>query len=518
MSKRKHQIEAAFQQTYRLHAAGRLTEAEQGYRQILAAAPLHADTLQMLGVLALQTGHPAPALSYIERAIGQKPSVAIYHVNRANALLALQRPAEAEAACQEALRLKRNSAEAQQTLGHALSDLGRPEAAAAAYREALRLNPALPDLHNSLGLALHEASRLDEAAEALQIAASRAPHDTATTSNLAGVLKDAGRLAEAEALYRDLLRHDPANALAHYNLSVMLLVAGRFAEAWPEWEWRFRADPLLSHRFAAPLWTGEKLAGRTLLVHAEQGIGDMVQFCRYVPLLPRDGRVVLEVHRPLVGLLHQLAGVAEVVGIGDPLPAHDLRCPMMSLPLVLGLTATADIPAEVPYLRADPTRVADWRRRVADLPGQRVGVVWAGNPERMRMDRRRSLPVAALAPLTAVPGISLVSLQKGPAAAQLADSPLAGAMADWTGELTDFVDTAALIEALDLVIGVDTAVLHVAGALARPVWLLNRFDTCWRWELGCDDSRWYPTLRQFRQATPGDWQDVVARVCAALAV
>ncbi len=514
MSKRKHQVDAAFQQVQRLHAAGRLPDAEQGYRQILAAAPLHADTLHMLGVLALQTGHAAAALTYIESAIAQAPSAALYHVNRASALLALQRPSEAEAACREALRLKRNSAEALQTLGHALSDLGHPDQAAAAYREALRLNPRLPDLHSNLGLVLHESSRLDAAAEALRIAVRQAPDDTAAISNLAGVLKDSGRLDEAESLYRDLLRRNPADPVAHYNLGVMLLVAGRFEEAWPEWEWRFRADPALAHRFTQPMWNGEALAGRTLLVHAEQGIGDMVQFCRYVPLLPRDGRVVLEVHPPLVPLLRQLDGVAEVVAIGDPLPAHDLRCPMMSLPHALRLTRAADIPASVPYLRPDATRVAAWRARVAALPGRRIGVVWAGNPERMRMDRRRSLPVTALAPLAAVPGVSLVSLQKGPAAAQLTP----GLMADWTAELADFVDTAALIEALDLVIAVDTAVLHVAGALAKPVWLLNRFDTCWRWELGSDASRWYPTLRQFRQTEPGAWDDVVARVCAALAV
>jgi tetratricopeptide (TPR) repeat protein len=513
MSKRKHQIDAAFQQSQRLHASGRLAEAEHGYRQILAAAPLHADTLHLLGVLALQTGHPAPALRYIDQAIAQKPSAAMYHVNRANALLALQRSEAAEAACREALRLKRNTPEAYQTLGHALSDLGRPDAAAAVYREALRLNPSLPDLHNNLGLALQEASRLDDAVEALTRAVQAAPHDPGAVGNLAGVLKDNGRLQEAEALYRDLLRRDPADALAHYNISVMLLLAGRFAEAWPEWEWRFRADPVLARRFTQPVWAGGPLHGRTLLVHAEQGMGDMVQFCRYVPLLPRDGRIVLEVHRPLVGLLRQLEGVADVIGIGDPLPAHDLRCPMMSLPLALGLTEASDIPSAVPYLHADPERVAGWHRRLAVLSGKRVGVVWAGNAERLKMDRRRSVALDVLSPLAQVTGISLVSLQKGPAAAQRMD----GAMTDWTDELRDFQDTAALVAALDLVIGVDTAVVHVAGALGKPVWLLNRFDTCWRWERGCDDSRWYPTLRQFRQTTPGRWDDVVDRVRSALA-
>jgi hypothetical protein len=289
---------------------------------------------------------------------------------------------------------------------------------------------------------------------------------------------------------------------------VLLLVAGRHEEAWPEWEWRFRADLGLARRFERPLWTGEPLEGRTLLVHAEQGIGDMVQFCRYIAHLPRDGKVILEVHPPLVQLFRQFDRLASVVGVGDPLPAHDVRCPMMSLPLRTG----AGVPASVPYVKADPVRVAAWRDRLSALAGRKVGVAWAGNPERMRMDRRRSLGWETIAPLAEVPGVSLVSLQKGPAAAQLPP----GRITDWTEELLDFVDTAALIEALDLVIAVDTAVLHVAGALGRPVWLLNRFDTCWRWERGCDDSRWYPTLRQFRQTQPGVWDDVVARVCAAL--
>ena len=514
MSKRKHQVDAAYRQVHQLHAAGRLAEAEAGYRQILAAFPRHADSLHMLGVLALQTGHSAAALAMVDQAIVQAPSVAIYHVNRASALLALQRPAEAEAACRHALRLKRNSAEAYQTLGHALSDQGQPRPAIEAYQEALRLNPALPDLHNNLGLALHEASRLQEAVEFLRTALRNAPHDVAAAGNLAGVLKDLGRLPDAEALYRELIRRNPADAVARYNLGVMLLVAGRHEEAWPEWEWRFRADPALARRFDGPFWAGEPLAGRTLVVHAEQGMGDMLQFSRYVPLLPRDGRVVLEAHPPLVSLLRQLSGVDEVIGTGAPLPPHDLRVPIMSLPLALGLTRPADIPADVPYLRADPAKAAYWRQRLEAEPGRglRVGVAWAGNAERMRMDRRRSVSWQAMAPLQDVPGVQLVSLQKGEAASQLPP----GAIPDWTDQLADFSDTAALIEALDLIIAVDTAVIHLAGVMGKPVWLLNRFDTCWRWELGQDGTRWYPTLRQFRQSEPGGWDDVITRVKQAL--
>jgi tetratricopeptide (TPR) repeat protein len=516
MSKRKHAIQEFFQRGVQLHGVGRLAEAEQVYRQILAAAPNHADSLHMLGVLALQSGQPQAAVACIDQAIAQKPSTAMYHVNRANALLALGRLAEAEAGCRTALRFKPNSAEAQQILGHALSDLGRPGDAVAAYNEALRLKPDLRDLHNDLALALREANRLEDAAEALRTAVRRAPGDPQIAGNLAGILKDLGRLDDAESVYRETLRQHPDDAVAQYNLGDLLLTAGRFAEGWDQWEWRFRAEPATLRPFAQPRWQGEKLAGRTLLVHAEQGMGDMIQFCRYLPMAAAGGRLVLEMHAPLVRLMSQLQGVAQVVALGDTPPPFDLQCPMLSLPHVFGMAGEQDIPPEMPYLRADPSLVERWRRRTADLTGLRVGLVWAGNPERMRMDQRRSIAVQRLAPLAGVPGVDLVSLQKGAAAGTLAGSALLDAMHDWTDELADFAETAALIETLDLVIGVDTAVVHLAGAMAKPVWLLNRFDACWRWLRERDDSPWYPTLRQFRQLTPGDWDSVIARVRDAL--
>ena len=513
MSKRSQALDTAFQRFARLHAAGRLAEAEQGYRQILAAAPTHADSLHMLGVLALQTGHPAAALAHIEQAIARSPRSALFHANRANALLALGRAPEAEGACREALRHQRTAAEAWATLGHALSDQARAAEAVDAYQEALRRNPRLPELHTGLGLALHDVARLEDAADVLAEAARRAPGDPVAENNLAGVLKDLGRLAEAEALYRAVLARDPGDALTHLNLGVLLLLAGRTAEAWPEWDWRFRAEPATDRHLPGADWRGEPLAGRTLLVHAEQGIGDMLHFARFVPLLPRDGRVVLEVHAPLVRLLKQLPGVAQVVPRGTPLPRFDLRCAMMSLPGRLPIAATADRAVTPPYLAPDPAAVAAWRERLAGLPGRRVGIVWAGNPERFRMDRRRSIPPALLAPLVAVPGISWVSLQK-PAPAVWPPGP---GLLDPSADLADFADTAALVAALDLVIGVDTAVVHLAGALGRPVWLLNRFDTDWRWGRDRADSPWYPTLRQFRQQRPGDWESVIAAIAAALA-
>ena len=227
------------------------------------------------------------------------------------------------------------------------------------------------------------------------------------------------------------------------------------------------------------------------------------------------GRVVVEVARPLVRLLSGLAGI-QVIEAGNPLPPFDLQCPIMSLPRAFA-TVLETIPATSPYLRADPVRAAHWRARVAALPGLRVGLVWAGNPRDRIMDRRRSIPLDVLAPLAGVEGVSFVSLQKDRPPGVREAAMLGGKLHDWTGELPDFAETACLIEALDLIIGVDTAVVHLAGALGRPVWLLNRADTDWRWRLGRDDSPWYPTLRQFRQTQASDWHDVVLAARDALA-
>jgi hypothetical protein len=230
-----------------------------------------------------------------------------------------------------------------------------------------------------------------------------------------------------------------------------------------------------------------------------------------MPMAARGGRVVLEMHAPLVRLLAQVSGAGDVLALGGTLPPFDLQCSMLSLPHVLGMASERDIPLEIPYLRADPVLAERWRGRTGELGGLRVGLVWAGNPERLRMDRRRSISLGHLRPLFDVPGVTFVSLQKGAAVAPGVP------MVDWTSELGDFADTAALVETLDLVIGVDTAVVHLAGAMAKPVWLLNRFDTDWRWLRDRDDSPWYPTLRQFRQPSPGDWAGVVGRVRDALA-
>ena len=256
------------------------------------------------------------------------------------------------------------------------------------------------------------------------------------------------------------------------------------------------------------LWRGEAIGDRTILLHAEHGLGDTLQFCRYVPLMVC--RIILEVQAPLVRLLSRLPGVMQIVARGDKLPPFDLHCPLLSLPHAFGTTLDT-IPAGMPYLSADPALAANWQERLLGLDGLRIGLVWAGG-RRFKDDRRRSIALKTLAPLGDVSGVSFVSLQKDEAAAQAADPPHGMMLHDFTTDLHDFEDTAALVVNLDLVISVDTAVAHLAGALGKPVWLLNRCDTDWRWLLNRDDSPWYPTLRQFRQSRPGDWNSAI---CAA---
>jgi hypothetical protein len=299
-------------------------------------------------------------------------------------------------------------------------------------------------------------------------------------------------------------------------LGIALLQAGQFTEGWAEYEWRWRLKRQLKHvrPFKQPRWAGEATGDRILLLHAEQGFGDTLQFCRYASLVAAGHRVVLEVQQALVPLLSGLPNVEQVVGHGDKLPSFDVHCPLLSVPGILG-TRRETIPNAVPYLSADVAAVERWQKRLAALPGRKVGLVWAGNPA-MSADRWRSIDLAQLGPLATVPGVSFVSLQKGADTGRLDPRQTGLVLHDWVQELGDFAATAALVQALDLVIGVDTSVIHLAGALGKPVWLLNRFNGCWRWLKGGEGSVWYPNLRQFRQAAPGAWDDPIGRLTTAL--
>ena len=399
-----------------------------------------------------------------------------------------------------------------------LSDAAALPEALACHDEIIALFPNEAVGYAGRAVMLSRTGRFADAVRAYRQALARAPGDPSLLASLGAALNWAGDPAGALTAFDRALARDPDSFVAQFNKAAMLLLHGQLRDGFPLYECRWAHEtlaPRLARLPASPRWLGETgLAGKRLLVYWEQGLGDTIQFCRYAALAAAEGaEVAIAVQRPLVTLMRSLPGV-RVLDAGEPAPSFDLHCPLLSLPIGFGTTMET-IPAAVPYLAADPARVAVWRDRLAGLPRPRIGLVWAGGAWRgdatlAAMDRSRSIPLAELAPLA---GPCFVSLQVG----RGADPPPPGMVVhDWTGSIGDFADTAALIENLDLTIGVDTAVVHLAGAMGKPVWLLNRFDTDWRWFLDRDDSPWYPSLRQFRQTVPGEWGPAIARVAEAL--
>lgn len=364
---------------------------------------------------------------------------------------------------------------------------------------------------------MRRQGRLADAAALFRRGTVFAPDLGALHNNLGAASLGLRQLDQAAACCRRAIDVNPADATAHYNLSSVLLSRGRLRQGFREHEWRWELPVMRAARQAlrAPQWKGEPGHGRILLVFAEQGLGDTLQFCRFAPMAAARGwRVVLGVQAALVRLLTGMAGLERVVPWPAGIGAFDRHCPMLSLPAVLG-TDLDTIPA-APYLRADPGMAIAWQRRLAADHGTapRIGVVWAAaprpHPDLQEVDRQRSLPPKLLAPLFRIPGLRFFSLQKG-----VPPAPPEFALIDHMDEVVDFADTAALVSALDLVITVDTSMVHLAGGMGKPVWMLDRFAPCWRWLDGRDDSPWYPRMRIFRQTAPGDWPAVLERLVAA---
>ncbi|HET6306862.1 MAG TPA: tetratricopeptide repeat protein, partial [Rhodopila sp.] len=503
-----------------LLAQARWGDAETCYRRSLELRPESPDASNNLGVAVKEQGRPEEAEAFFKAALTLRPDYADAHNNLAIVLKDGGRQDEAVACYRRVVELRPDCPAAYSNLGGALLGLGQTEEAVACYQRARDLDPHNAAAHNNLGVALGEQRWLDEAVAALHQAIALKPDFADAHGNLGIALHQQRRLVEAVACYRRTLALKPDYPEAHLNLGIALLALGDMPAGWEEYEWRWMAaDGIKARRtFAQPQWQGEKARARTLLVHAEQGFGDTLQFCRYASLAAAAGfRVILEVQAPLVRLLRGLQGVHQVVARGEALPAFDVHCPLLSMPLAMR-TTLAGIPGTVPYLRADDAQTASWAVRLAALSGDglRVGVVWAGSPrphlrQQAAMDRRRSLAADWLAPVFDVKGVQFFSLQKD-APATIEDFPLH----DFMPEMKDFADTAALVANLDLVISVDTAVAHLAAALGKPVWLLDRFDSCWRWLVGRRDSPWYPGLLLYRQPHPGDWEAVMSQVARDL--
>lgn len=535
------------------HQAGNLPQAASIYRQVLAAEPAHAQALHFLGVVELQTGQAATAVEHIERACQIDPYNAVYHGNLGSAYGTLGRFDKAVESFKTALRYDPNFADAHNNLGAALSKLGKHEEAVAAIRKSIKLRSNHAAAHINLGNVRQEQGKLEEAIQAYRQALRVQPDNADARYNLGLAVSKRGDYALAEENYRHALRINPRNHDALNNLGNALREQGRFADSlasyeqalalkpdlaqarknrgmawlrmgqwdrgWAEYEWRWRCEDSPPHGFQQPLWDGSSLAGRTILLHTEQGLGDAIQFIRYAPLVKqRGGTVILECQPALAPLFSPAAGIDQLVPRGEKLPPYDVYAPLLSLPHLLGAHDPAAV-GQSPYLAADPALVDEWRQELSSIPGRKIGINWQGNPQHAK-DAQRSLPLAHFLPLAEIPGVRLISLQKNVGSEQLQQLSSPEAVLD-LGPLLDnehgaFVDTAAVLASLDLLITSDTAVAHLAGALGARVWVVLPFSPDWRWLLDRADSPWYPTMRLFRQRKPGDWPEVFGRIAKEL--
>jgi Flp pilus assembly protein TadD len=464
------------------------------------------------GLDHIARGQKVEAARCFYQAVRDQPDYADAHYNLGLTFQEFGQLAEACGCYEQVVRLQPDHASAWNNLGVARKQLGQWQKAVAAHRQAIRLQPGQPDYQNNLANALRAGDQVDEAIEILQQTLQSNPNAAELWHTLGNTWREAGRLPESQAAFNRALQINPQLVESHWDLSFALLLQGNFLQGWEEYEWRWKRKDHAPRSFASPAWQGEDLRGKRLLVYAEQGAGDTIQFARYLPLLAEQGaHVILECPRPLVSLLQTLPGLEAVIARGDPLPLVDLNCALLSLPRLFRTTLDS-IPATVPYLR----RRSDGPSLpppVGSTTGRhlRVGIVWAGNPAHQN-DARRSLSLELLRSRLAHPAIAFYSLQPRPEKPtdnhqQTTDWPI-----DLSALITDYADTAALMSQLDLVISVDTSVAHLAGALGHPVWLLLPFAPDWRWLLQRNDSPWYPGMRLFRQPAIGDWNSVLKEV------
>lgn len=501
-----------------LRKLGRNDEALVAYDTAIAARPDYAEAWYDRGLVLRDLGRQPEAQESYSKAIGLRPDYAEAH-NAAG--LTMQDQGQMDAALVEhdkAVTLKPELADAWNNRGNALHSLGRHDEALASFDRALALGAHAAHSWNNRGGVLDSLGRSDEALASYDRALALDPNLAGAWSNRGVLLNNLGRRAAARTSFERAIAVDPNSADGNWNLSLLDLQQGDFARGWQrhEWRWKVPSLKLMERAFAAPAWTGrESLAGKTVLLHADQGFGDAIQFSRYAALVAaRGARVILEVRAPLVRLLADAPGVAQALAFRDPLPAFDFHCALASLPSAFG-TELATIPAPEGYLHADAAEVARWRTALGDTHRPRIGLAWSGNPQHAN-DARRSIALQEL--IAALPEeFEYVVLQKD---VRVADQPLIAArgITDLTAQIIDFRDTAALCAAMDLVISVDTSIAHLAGALGKEVWVLLPYNPDWRWMLDRKDSPWYTSARLYRQGAPDDWSDVLGAVRADLSL
>ena len=555
--------QALFQSGLSLHQQGQIESAKQMYEAALALTPDHFDALHLLGVIAAGKGEAQEAIAYISQALTCKTHYAPAWYNLALAQQQLKDYRAALSSYERAIALKKDYWQAYSNRGSVLKELNRLNEALASYDVAFILNPQDEGGYVSRGSILTDLQRFDEALQSCDRAIRLDGAVAEAYVNRANVLQSLMRREEAIKSLEKAIEYqsdyavafnnlgvawleclqlktaidffaraivlDPGYEPAYWNKSLAHLLMGDWATGWKLYEWRWRTKALKAglRLYDKPQWSGQvSLKEKCLLIYAEQGLGDTIQFCRYALLLAQQARqVILLVQPSLKNLLQWLPNIC-VLGLDEPAPAFDYYCPLMSLPDILK-TEPHSVPCFFPYLSAPPEALSVWSTRLGIKQKKRIGLVWSGGfrahlPEVWAVNQRRNLPFEALNVFEGVDA-QFYSLQKGEPAeseflARMADPRQRFRVENWSAELKDFTDTAGLIGHLDLVISVDTSTAHLAAAMGKTVWILNRYDTCWRWLLDRDDSVWYPNVRLFRQNTPGDWEEVVERVRQALKV
>ena len=513
----RDQLQPTIDRAVLLHQQGQIAAAEQIYRQVVTQDPGNPDALHLLGLIAQDRGQLALAVELMNRAIASEPNIPLYRVNLAKVFRGVNRLDEALASATRAAEMNPKFVEAHVERAACLKSMSRWPEAERVARQAVQMAPDRAETHSVLGNVYADQGKLDAAVIEYKSALRINPNFGEAVSNLGEALRKLGRYDEAENYFRQALRLTPNVGEPHFNLGITLLVRGKFEEGWREYEWRWKQIGVHPRQFDRPAWDGSPLDGRTILLYAEQGLGDTIQFIRYAPLVKEQrgaGRIIVQCDRPVMKLIRTVAGVDDVFTPDTQPGAFDVHCPIVSLPLLLGTTLET-IPAKVPYVSVDSAEAMQWRERLnLSKDVLNVGLVWAGSAVN-KNDRNRSAKLNDFAPLAKIPGVRWISLQLGSPAQQLAQRKAGWKIDDPTPDVRDFSD-AALMTQLDLILTVDTSVAHVAGALACPVWVVVPFVPDFRWLLDRDDSPWYPTMRLFRQKRAGDWKGVIDQVGAAL--
>jgi len=503
----------------------RFDAAIESYRHAIAVRENYAEAHSSLGSTLAELGRLEEAIHYFDRAIQIQPQYAEAFCNRGMALKELKRLDEALESCDQAIKIDPRYYQAYNNRGLVLAQMFKLDLAISSYTQAISLHANYAEAYSNLGLAQVELGQFEAALHSYDRAIAIRADFAEAHNNRGNTLTALKNLDAAILSFDQAVQIKPDLAEFHWNRSLALLISGDFERGWEEYEWRRQVQifDLAKRRFTQPIWLGEDaLDGKTILLHSEQGLGDTIQFARYATLVANAGaKVILEVQPPLLRLFQQLNGVHELIGRGDtPSLPFDVHCPLMSLPFAHG-TVISTIPRDLPYLKAEPAKSKEWKVRLGAHTKPRIGLVWSGGfrpdqPELWSVNARRNLPLERIASLKCIDA-DFYSLQKGePAEGELRSRrnelwPESNFFV-FSDDLKDFSDTAALIDNLDLVISVDTSTAHLAGAMGKPVWILNRYDACWRWLLDTNQSPWYPTARLYRQEKAGCWDQVMGQI------